>query len=494
MLPETLFDSCYDEQQLMLRLTLQQDSQHALIDLSAGHWLPSVPGARRTDIFTWPHTAVPPQGLTAETLSHGELLSDEEKRTFGGQQQIWYLDEKQNATTEHPAFPPLPAFTESAVFDDPVLQEVSEYITPALLRQAGYRESPWLFPRPTDKGMLWTACKGYTTFAPAEQFRVPVAYRDTLLTGVATITWDPHYCVITGHRDAAGLTNKATYDWRFLSPVQVTDVNDNISTVTLDALGRVTTSRFFGTENGIPAGYSTAPFTPPSGVDDALSLSGPLPVAWCMVYATDSWMTEKTPPHILTLRTDRYDNDPEQQIRQQVIFCDGFGRPLQISVRHPGGKAWSRTDDGKLHVHDDGELVQTSTAFRWAVTGKTVYDNKGQPVKKWQPYFLDSWKYVSDDSARRDLYADTYYYDPVGREWQVKTAAGWLRRTLYTPWFTVKEDENDTAPPEWTKNQTYSAGTEVVWKYRKYVCIQSHVSDLNNKPETATEFWQRFRW
>jgi hypothetical protein len=41
-------------------------------------------------------------------------------------------------------------------------------------------------------------------------------------------------------------------------------------------------------------------------------------------------------------------------------------------------------------------------------------------------------------------YADTHRYDPVGRERQVITASGYLRRTHFYPWFTVVEDENDT--------------------------------------------------
>lgn len=52
---------------------------------------------------------------------------------------------------------------------------------------------------------------------------------------------------------------------------------------------------------------------------------------------------------------------------------------------------------------------------------------------------------MKDDSARTDLYADTHYFDPLGREREVVTAKGYLRRTLYTPWFIVSEDENDLA-------------------------------------------------
>ncbi|WP_426575501.1 hypothetical protein ACP179_02245 (plasmid) [Xenorhabdus stockiae] len=47
--------------------------------------------------------------------------------------------------------------------------------------------------------------------------------------------------------------------------------------------------------------------------------------------------------------------------------------------------------------------------------------------------------------------ADTHYYDPVGREISVKTAKDGLRRVQYYPWFTVSEDENDTADEIATK-------------------------------------------
>lgn len=68
-----------------------------------------------------------------------------------------------------------------------------------------------------------------------------------------------------------------------------------------------------------------------------------------------------------------------------------------------------------------------------------------QPVRTYQPYFLNDWRYVSDDSVRQDLYADTHYHDPLGRVYRVKTAKGYLRESLFTPWFAVSEDENDTA-------------------------------------------------
>ncbi len=161
--------------------------------------------------------------------------------------------------------------------------------------------------------------------------------------------------------------------------------------------------------------------------------------------APDKKTPPRLPPHVLIISTDRYDGDPLQQLRQTVTFSDGFGRLLQSSLRYEPGEAWQRAEDGSLVTDEKGELVITNTDTRWVVSGRSEYDGKGQLVRTFQPYFLNSWQYVSDDSARKDLYADRHYYDALGRERQVITAKGWLRRNIFTPWFVVKEDENDTA-------------------------------------------------
>ena len=127
---------------------------------------------------------------------------------------------------------------------------------------------------------------------------------------------------------------------------------------------------------------------------------------------------------------------------KSVSFSDGFGRILQQSARFEDGDAFHRNKNGSLAA---GSRKSEKETARWAVSGRTEYDNKGHAVRTYQPYFVNDWRYVSDDSARQDLYADTHCYDPLGREHQVITAKGYQRRTLYTPWFVVSEDENDTA-------------------------------------------------
>jgi hypothetical protein len=444
-LPDTLFASSYNEQQQILRLALTRNAWHRLFDPAGGIWITGLADAARNDIFTL--SEGPAEGFMLEDLLAAEGPLADAQPLLGGQQQIWYLDAQGEATTGDPAFPPRVAFSEVAVLDEGIVVSLAEDLTPARLERAGYTQSSYLFADDEASKSLWTVRSGYVTYASAAHFFLPVAGRDTLLTGEVSLTREPCDCVIIQTTDAAGLTASAEYDWRFMTPVRVFDVNDNIQSLTLDALGRVTTTSFRGTEKGEDVGYSDNPFTLPVTVDEAVALSAPVPVHQCMIYVTDSWQlgqADRLPPHVAVLTTDRYDDDPQQQIRQQVTFSDGFGRVLQASARQTTGEAWQRGEDGSLVVGSDALPATAETDFRWAVSGRTEYDNKGQAVRTYQPYFLNNWKYVSDDTARRDLYADTHCYDPLGREWQTITAKGWLRRGLFTPWFIASEDENDT--------------------------------------------------
>ncbi|GAA0327840.1 hypothetical protein GCM10009131_03830 [Morganella psychrotolerans] len=79
------------------------------------------------------------------------------------------------------------------------------------------------------------------------------------------------------------------------------------------------------------------------------------------------------------------------------------------------------------------------------ISDHTEYDNKGNAVRTYQPYFVNNRKYVSDDSARQDLYPNTHYYEPPGWGHNVVTKKGYQRWILFTPWFVISEYENNAA-------------------------------------------------
>ncbi len=499
-LPSTVVDSSYDDQQQTLRLVQQQSRWYHLN--TDDNVLIGIPDCQRGDTFESPAESVPAGGITLETLQDKNgLLAEDKPRGYLGQQRTAYTDGS-GAELPVPTVPVLVAYTESAVLDETTLMAFDGVISEATLQQylteGGYLCVPRLFAE-TGGEQVWCVRQGYTDYGDAAQFWRPLATRDTLLTGKTRYHWDAHYCAVTLIEDAAGLKTQTTYDYRFMTPVHILDANANESHAALDALGRLTSTRLWGTENGKRNGYSTLtekPFTAPRTVEDALSLPLGLPVAQSITYAPDSWMpaapgtlsvdeldrlrqaqvvTEdgalcvlalrrarirrlpgvgmvsqaedvpRLPPHYCVVATDRYDADVEQQQRQQIMFVDGFGRPLQTSVRQAAGQAYCRDAQGALQTSPDGTLTDAETDFRWAVTGRTEYNNKGWPVRTYQPYYLNDWRYVNDDSARTDLYADTAKYDPLGRVTQVVTALGYVQRTQTYPWFTVSEDENDTA-------------------------------------------------
>ncbi|WP_323861119.1 hypothetical protein [Xenorhabdus szentirmaii] len=377
-------------------------------------------------------------------LTENSLIAPGTPLTYLGHQRIAYTSPKENPTRQA-----LVAYTETAVFDEVALQAFDGSLSPealekTLTEEAGYLRVPCPFNTGAES-VVWVARQGYTDYGGTEAFYRPVAQHATVQIGKNAIDWDTHYCAVIRMQDAAGLYTSAAYDYRFLTPVEITDENDNQQHITLNALGQVSPSRFWGTEAGTPQDYTPpkeCPFTPPSSMEEALGLKPNLPVASCMVYAPLSWMplahtsqesmagftwqalldagvvtedkrvcalgfrrwqqrqgivrdgqaltASREPVHVLTLTTDRYDTDPEKQLRKSVTYSDGFGRLLQSAVYHAPGEAWQRAADGSLITDTKEKPVVAHTTTRWAVSGRTEYNGKGQPVRTYQPFFLDA--------------------------------------------------------------------------------------------------------
>ncbi|WP_062383979.1 SpvB/TcaC N-terminal domain-containing protein [Pseudomonas abietaniphila] len=92
-----------------------------------------------------------------------------------------------------------------------------------------------------------------------------------------------------------------------------------------------------------------------------------------------------------------------------------------------------------------GGLLEVDAEDRWRVSESVEYNNKGLPIRIYRPYFTNTHEYVDDRSVRALRYHDKQFYDPLGRPTETWTAKGWLRRTTYLTWYTISEDENDTA-------------------------------------------------
>ncbi|ENM4394601.1 virulence protein [Salmonella enterica] len=491
---EALLNNSQDIQQKALRLMRQRNSWFHLT--SGENWILGLPDAERRDIYHYSNYSVP-AGLSLESLlAPDSLVGPRYTPLFMGQQRTVYCAGEWNTPLAEPDRQALVAWRETAVFDDRTLAPLSPTIAgdtlPSTLSSAGYTQVPRVFDSASGQS-VWITRQNYARYHNADKFYQPRQTRSSALTGIVSLVWDTQMCRVIESSDPENNVVSAVYDYRHLLPVLLTDANFNRRAITLDALGRVITQRFWKgtdrTDNSIRTdGYtpsSAKPFVVPKTVEDALALSPGIPVSQAFIYRDSSWMRQiplssrpykdvqcemageqewqrrktrmtindidrattapRLPPHMLMLTTDRYDADPEQQIRMQVTFCDGFGRVLQQSTRQVPGQAAQRTEEGGLRTSPAGELVEAYSPVRWSVTGRTEYNNKGLEIGHYQPYFLNDWRYVNDDSARTNIWSDRYYYDPLGRVISVKTAKSYWRRKSFYPWFLIEEDENDTS-------------------------------------------------
>ncbi|MFJ4156990.1 SpvB/TcaC N-terminal domain-containing protein [Pseudomonas sp. NPDC089752] len=479
-LPQGLEADARDPQQDTLWLELWRHRIHHMED---GHdHRCGLLEATRSDILVVPADVVPDHGFSVETLlAPGSPLQELGDATLTGYERMQWCD-AQNRLTPQPTRDALVAYREVAVLDHATLTTLEARLAPQELAHwqanAGYH---WVTLADDDQQVL-VSRQELASYQGAHLFNRLATLRRHEQVGALQIEWSPHAVRVSKLTDGAGLETTLQHDWRFLTPVVLTDANDNVHQVRLDAFGQVTQSSFHGTELGRLAGYrSDHAFTLPAKMEAILALrGGDVPVATAHRVVTDSWMPRapdqqglplappmgelalrrlakannlpavdylqgREPPHIISLQTDRYDGDPAQQLRVSVTYSDGAGRLLQTSVLSTPGDALVRNAQGSLERDATGAALILPAQRRWAITGKTEYDNKGQPVRTWLPYYLNDWRHVDDDSARSGIYADTHLYDALGRVHRVLTASGWQRQTQYYPWFTVAEDENDMA-------------------------------------------------
>jgi hypothetical protein len=512
-LPATSWASSYDDQQDSLILA-ESRAQPIHLD-SAQAWRLDLPDQQRDNVLVYDGGQVPSGGASFEALTQtGGLLDAAKPRTYAGQQCVVY--------TATPApFTALVDHVETAEFDDAALAAfdgaLDDTARDALLAQAGYELADRVLPPGQDaEPQVWVARRRYTAYQPASGFYRPSGQRTSLLTGLVTYGYDDYACALTKTTDALGNQTTAQYDYRFLQPVRIVDLNANTHEVLLDALGRVVASSFYGTEEGAAVGFPSVGTFSPRGLtvaqaiqdagttvqqmatiqlENAFSWMGQItqtaleavtdadaaPLLWRVLQASgfitfDGWIMaagrawaagtevlpgipeqvrpvmqaaedDRMPVQSATLVADRYPSDSAQQVRISVAYFDGLGRALQVDRKVPAGMAWRRDPEGEIFVDGDGHPIPAYTSSRWAVSGRVEYDNKGQAVRSYQPYYVDDWGYVVDKAMRTCGYADTNFYDAVGRVVKVITAKGYLRRSGFFPWFTVAEDENDTLAP-----------------------------------------------
>jgi RHS repeat-associated protein len=308
-----------------------------------------------------------------------------------------------------------------------VFEAYAKTITATLLNVFGGRVTPDMLS--TEAGYVnldgdWWRPTGRPTYDP-NAFYQAVALTDPF-RNTARIVLDPHSLLVkeTHSSQDGTLDNvaQATNDYRVLQPTLVTDANGNQTALAFDPLGMLTATALMG-KPGANEGDTLA--DPTSTLDYSHLLD---------------WQTQQTPVFVLASAREQH-GAANTRFQKVVTYSDGSGQAVLT-------KTLAEPDP------DTG-------AERWVGTGRTVFDNKGNPIKKYEPYFATSSVYEDEPSIVQQGVTPIMRYDPLSRLIRKDFPDGTFESVAFDPWSETHSDANDNVlESQWYANNVTLPATD----------------------------------
>lgn len=311
------------------------------------------------------------------------------------------------------------------------------------------------------------------------------------------VNYDTNDLLLAETRDA--FNNRLTAevnDYRVLHPRLISDPNRNQTEVAFDTLGMVVGTATMGKagsgEGDSLTGFITDPtasqlrdFTsqprqPTGNASQAANVVHQLlgSATTRFVYdlhrfrrtqhdnPTDKTKWEPTFAATIVRETHVSDLAAGQQSKLQISFShsDGFAREIQRKIQAEPGS-----------VTDNGIVVNP----RWVGTGWTIYNNKGKPIRQYEPFFSPT--HTFEFAAAAGVSAINFY-DPTERLIATLYPNHTYDKIVFDPWQQTTYDANDTSAPR--NNQTGDPRTDP--DIRSYVAPYFTHLATTNPPQT----WQ----
>jgi len=252
---------------------------------------------------------------------------------------------------------------------------------------------------------------------PRDTFYLPIGAKDPF--GLETIaTFDQHVLLVekVEIKQAAWNVVTAVNDYRVLGPVLMTDPNGNRSAVEHDVLGMVIKTAIMGKV----------------GSADGDTLADP---TTRMEYELFNWMNNRKPNFVHTFAREQH-GAANPRWQESYAYSNGSGGVGMVKAQAHPGKA--------LKVNADGSKAEVDADPRWVGNGRTVLNNKGKPVKQYEPYFSTTHEYEDEKVLREIGVTPVLYYDPVGRNIRTLFPNDTFAKVEFTPWWQKVFDANDT--------------------------------------------------
>ncbi len=332
----------------------------------------------------------------------------------------------------------------SSIFRDKLTPEVRRQLGDASI--SGYLSGADLRSRFDDTpGQYWirSGTAGFQNDA-ADHFYLPERYTDPF-GNVTTVQFDSHDLFVESSNDALGnAVHVEQFDFRVLTSRRLRDVNDNLSEVAFDILGLPVASAVMGKggEGDDLSAFGDVLLNPDLGTlnrfftqdyneAQAGSLLGNATarhlVHFGEVHNADGSITWSVHP-ACSCGIVR-----ERHVGQ---LAAGEVSPLQTAFEYTDGLG------SVLLKKIQAEPESEGGPLRWITSGKTVVNNKGKPVKQYEPYFSESGQRFEE--PREVGVTPVLYYDAAGRLIRTESPDGSYSRVEFSPWHVASYDANDT--------------------------------------------------
>jgi RHS repeat-associated protein len=272
-------------------------------------------------------------------------------------------------------------------------------------------------------------------------FFLPHRFRDPF-ENENVIRYDRYKLLMVSSRDPAGNEVAAKNDYRVLQPSLVTDPNGNRAGIAFDTLGMVAGTAMMGKEaenlgdslTGFRADLTRQELDQflgdPKGAIAADLLGN---ATNRIVYDIDRFLLHRDaskPVFAATITRETHISDLQpgeaSTLQSGFSYSDGFEREIQKKIQAEPGPL-----DGQ------GPIVNP----RWVGSGWTIFNNKGNPVKQYEPFFDDTHDFRF---AKQVGFSSTLFYDPVERVVATLHPDHSWEKVVFDPWRQETWDVNDT--------------------------------------------------
>ena len=277
-----------------------------------------------------------------------------------------------------------------------------------------------------------------------QHFFLPRRYRDPF--GNDTTVSYAYDLLMVETRDA--LDNRVTVeanDYRVLQPVLVSDPNRNQTMVAFDTLGMVVGTAVMGKATESKGDLLDRTFiTDPDEATILAHIADPLvdphailqKATTRLVYdlfayqrTKDTAQPQPAVVYTLTRETHHFDLgvNEKTKIQHSFSYSDGFGREIQKKIQAEPEK-----------------INGIAGPPRWVGSGWTIFNNKGKPVRQYEPFFSSTHGF---EFGVQVGVSPILFYDPVERVVATLHPNHTYEKVVFDPWRQMTWDVNDTTKP-----------------------------------------------